>query len=855
MAIPTDNHRFYLKNLKHLRSEIERLALNIPVDEDLSPLCEHLEIGGKSVPNRFCVQPMEGHDAQPDGTPGDLTFRRYKRYARGGFGLIWLEATAVAMEARSSGVQLCLHEHNVEVFANLVTAIRKTARDGFDSDVVVFLQLAHTGRRSSPQPNLTQRIAEECPSVTDDYLDELQDRYVAVAKLASEAGFDGVDVKSCHGDLLAELHSAFAGTGRYGGSLENRTRFLRETLGRIGKDVPGILPTTRMSAYDALPYPHGFGVDKEDFRTPDLAEPVELVRMLKEAGVPILSVSTGCASLSTDVGKPSDSPGETSGKKEHPLVVLDRIMGITRRIQEAFPELPIVGGSYSWLRQFMPHVGSGAVRSGGAAIIGIGRGALAYPDAVRDVLATGQMDAGKCCISCSACIQLMRDGGATGCVIKDSDTYGPEYRRRRHFAPDHLIAEARRCHGCEAAPCSTGCPAGIDVPAFIRAFADNDIETAFAVIRQSNVLPEMCSHLCPAWLQCEGCCIETTLTGKPVPIRDIQYVVCWLARERGISAISLQESPTGRKAAIVGGGPTGVACAVKLLERGHSVTIIERATRLGGTPDSVIPADRFTEAQTEIGEILQPAIDAGILHLNLGRELGADTTLAELRAQYDAVLLAAGLCRELSLGKAEGAVDALTFLKQAKSGELKRVPGRIAILSGGDSAMDAALTAGKLGAVDLYVVYGGSFSEMHWHMPDDWFTTSGAHLLDLTRPLGYELDESGRLAGIKIGTTEYGPRDASGTRHLQLVPGTERLLNVDMVIEAMGLRVSDGLQDALEGIVFTEDGLIRTVGEDSFATGLDGVFAAGALINGGATVAQCVAEGMRAAEEINRMLS
>jgi NADPH-dependent glutamate synthase beta subunit-like oxidoreductase len=165
--------------------------------------------------------------------------------------------------------------------------------------------------------------------------------------------------------------------------------------------------------------------------------------------------------------------------------------------------------------------------------------------------------------------------------------------------------------------------------------------------------------------------------------------------------------------------------------------------------------------------------------------------------------------------------------------------------------MDAAVTAKELGAIDLYVVYPGPLSEMHWHMDDSWFRTSGANLLSLTRPLRYKTDRKGKLTGIEICRTEYG---TSKTRQLKTVPGSKSILKVDMVIEAMGLGVEDDLKKSLKGIHFTRNGLIKTVDENSFTTGRNKVFVAGGLINGGASVVHCIVDGMKAADQIDRFL-
>lgn len=857
MKLP-EHDAFHLKSLEDLRSEIARLGLSIPIEEDLAPLALPLKLAGITLPNRFCALPLESCDATPDGTPGPSTFRRYTRFAQGGFGLIWVEAAAVRDEARSSVAQLCLHRQNVAAFSDLVKTIRKAARDSGNQQIGVILQLAHSGRYSQqhgkPHPLLIhhhpaldrlQNIPDSHPLVTDDYLDELQGAYVQVARLALEAGFDGVDVKSCHKDLVSELHAASTRPGKYGGSFDNRTRFILETVARIRKETPELLVASRLSVYDAVPYPHGFGVDKDNYRTPDLKEPLRLVKKLKLAGVSVLGVAAS-------VPAPDSGPDSI----DHPLQAVSRSIDVTRTLQKAFPDLPMVGSGYSWLRQFLPPVAAGGIQNGGVSLIGMGRSAFAYPDAPADILKTGRMEPTRCCITCAACMELNESNGMTGCVIRDNATYGEDYRHRHQFSIENLREESRRCHYCEAANCTEGCPARIDIPAFLKAFADGDIKTAYGILRRSNVLPEMCSHLCPTWLLCEGACIETTLTGRSIPIRDIQYGVCWLARTQGLVGTVVPTARTGRTIAIVGAGPAGLACAVTLIEKGHNVVILESDQQLGGTPEIAIRSSRYAGARAEIDAILQPARDAGRLETKLGQTLGRDVTLDQLKKQYDAVLLAGGVWQEASLRpeRPREVIDALTFLKKAKRGELKSVPQQIAVLSGGDCAMDAAAVALELGAVDLYLVYPGPLSEMHWHMPDSWLRTSGTHCLTLTQPLGYETDRNGKLTGLRICRTELGPVDEAGRRSRKPAADSESVLKVGLVIEAMGLGVSSEFRKAIKGVAFTKDGLVKTNAPDSYATTLDKVYAAGGLINGGASAVQCIAEGMKAAEEIHRSL-
>lgn len=784
----------YDKTIEDFRRQAEELGVEIPVDEDISVLGESVDIGGAQAPNRFCVQPMEGCDGGMDGAPGTRTLERYLAYARGGFGLIWFEATAVVPEGRSGPNQLYLHKDNVDRFRELVEAVRSAG----GNDPVLILQLAHAGRFSVPNPVDAKTLDT----------DRLGRAYVEAARLAAEAGFDGVDLKCCHDDLICDL--------------KDPASFLKNTYTDIDEKVPGLFVTTRL------------GIRGAD----DMDAKIRLAGELRVLGMPLLNVSVENTFICSDAGRWDDKPVSINPVERHPLEVTARVLELTAEAQKRLPGLPVAGGCYSWLGALMPQVASGVVKSGGAAFAGIGRGALAYPDMVNDILADGAMIPGKCCIACSACMQLLRAGGNVGCVIHD-ELYGFNYRRRRRSAPEILKAEALRCHDCRNAPCIAACPAGIDIPGFVKAYADGDITRAYGIIRERNILPEMCSLLCPVSMMCEGACVETALTGHPVAIADIQHAVSRGARDAEKTGISLPDRRTGKHIAVVGAGPAGVACVAGLLKKGHEVTMYEAGERLGGTPEGMMRPERFRGGHEEMESLLRPALRSGRLEILYQYELGNNLRLKHLQEEYDATVIATGLWQERSLGKAQGVVDAVRFLKDHREGRLGSLPARVALLSGGDCAMDAAVTAHEAGVGDLFIVYAGSMSEMHWHLDDVWFRRNGVHCLFLNQPMGYEVDDNGVLKGLRICGVD---------------PLGERLLEVDMVIEAMGLGISDVLKNELDGVEFTEHGLVKMVRDGSFAVGPDNVFAAGGIINGGATVVQCVAEGMKAAEEINGIL-
>ncbi|MHB8902955.1 MAG: oxidoreductase, partial [Thermoguttaceae bacterium] len=790
-------------------------------------------------------------------------------YASGRFAFLWFEATAVLHEARSNPRQLWLHDGSVDDFARLVEAARGAARARYGHEITMVVQLTHSGRYSkpggTPRPLIAHHSAvldprhnlpPDYPLVTDDYLDRLQDTYVEAARLAARAGFDGVDVKSCHRYLVSELLASHTREGRYGGSLENRTRFLREVMGRIRQEVPQVFVTTRMNVYDAISYPYGFGVSRDDYRQPDLSEPIELIRQLRQYGLPLINVSIGNPYYNPHYGRPFDrSVAGVGAPPEHPLEGVDRFVNITRQVQQAVPDLPVVGGGYGWLRHLMPYVAAGVVKRGWATLIGQGRGAFAYPESVNDILTGAGMDPEKTCVTCTGCTQIMRDGAMTGCVIRDQAIYSVQYKLGRRFAMDHLRAEAQRCRDCEFATCTSNCPARVDVPSFVRAFADGDISRAYEVLRQRNVLPEMCAYICPAEVQCEGGCLEQIFDECALPIRDIQLVVSRVAREQGLVGVRLPEAASGKRVAVVGGGPAGLACAVRLLEKGHAVEILDRNNRLGGTPQWVIPGARYEDASAEVEAVLGPAIEAGRLRLRLGTSFGGDVGLDELTRNFDAVFLGVGLGRSTSLGEAPGVLDALGFLRDVKSGKVATVAGRVAVLGAGNTAMDAAVTAKELGAEDVFVVYRRSFNEMPaWPSERDRLLKVGCHLLILTQPIGYETDAQGKLRGLRIARTELGPPDESGRRRPIVVAGSEGRMAIDLVIEAMGQGIPAELRGALGDMRLTGQGLIATR-RGTQATTIPGVFAGGDLVNGGTTAVKGISEGMRAADEIDEFLT
>jgi 2,4-dienoyl-CoA reductase-like NADH-dependent reductase (Old Yellow Enzyme family) len=428
--------RFRLRSAGDLEDEARRLGLAIPFRDDLSVLLEKLPLGGRAAPNRLVVLPMEGADAEPSGAPSASTERRYRRYAAGGAGLIWCEAAAVRADGRSNPAQLLLTEGTLGGFARLVEEIRGAARRdrGPGHDPILVLQLTHSGRFSKPEgtprPLIVQNnphldplldLPPDAPLVSDDELAAIGDDFVEAADLAASAGFDAVDVKACHGYLIAETLAAHSREdSRYGGPFENRTRLFLEIVRRIREEAPGLLVTTRLSAADAVPFPFGFGMDPDEPERIDLTETKALVGRLARAGVRFLALSLGVPAWKPHYGRPFDEPvpgGQVPG--EHPLEGVARHLSLATEIQRSAPGTAVIGAGYSWLRALGPGVGAAMVAAGRSAAFGLGRGALAYPDFAADLIERGRLSSRKVCTTCSLCSYLLRRQRPVGCVVRD----------------------------------------------------------------------------------------------------------------------------------------------------------------------------------------------------------------------------------------------------------------------------------------------------------------------------------------------------------------------------------------------------------------------------------------------------
>lgn len=426
---------------EEFNSQRDELKLNIPYAEDLSVLSTPVQIGKKTVQNRLACQAMEGCDGTADGSPDELTIRRYDRFAKGGAGVIWFEATAVMREGRANPRQLWIHNNNIEDFKREVERIKQVAvkENGFEP--LVIMQATHSGRYSKPDGAPAPLIAYNSPVfekdnpidksriVTDEYIDTVKEALVGASLLAEKAGFDGVDIKACHRYLNCELLSAFNREGKYGGSLENRTRLLRESISGA-KEVcnKDFIVSSRLNVYDGFSYPYGFGVSSDGSTAFDPTEPVWLLKELERTGVELLNITMGNPYFNPHVNRPFASGGYEID--EHPLEGVARMLNGTAELKKQVPNIKIISSALSYLGTVAPNVAAGYIANGGFDIAGFGRTVFAYPDFAKDIINDSSMKKEKICICCSKCTHIMRcPGGTPGCVIRDKDVYLPIYKK------------------------------------------------------------------------------------------------------------------------------------------------------------------------------------------------------------------------------------------------------------------------------------------------------------------------------------------------------------------------------------------------------------------------------------------
>jgi NADPH2 dehydrogenase len=459
-----------LKDVAHFQDYLRSRHLSIPCDAELtfgeeSPLSQPIGRGKLRIGNRIAVQPMEGWDGTPDGNPSERTIRRWKNFGRSGAKLIWGgEAVAVSHAGRANPNQLVIAPHTEKGLASLRTDLidehRRAA--GSDDDLLIGLQLTHSGRycrpneQGRPEPRIVYRhpildrrlhLSGDHPLLSDAVIEAIVEDFHRAARLASELGFDFIDIKHCHGYLAHEFLSAHTRTGKYGGCFENRTRFLREVVQGVRSAAPALEIGVRLSAFDTIPfkpdpaqssegkpgqgipesgdqlspYRWGFGVNPVDPAEPDLSEPIRFLSLLQQLDIRLVNLTAGSPYYNPHIQRPAlFPPSDGYLPPEDPLIGVARQMTVTHELKQRFPDLIVLGTAYSYLQDFLPNVAQAAVREGWVDMVGLGRMMLSYPEILLDAINGQPLQRKRVCRTFSDCTTAPRNGLPSGCYPLDS---------------------------------------------------------------------------------------------------------------------------------------------------------------------------------------------------------------------------------------------------------------------------------------------------------------------------------------------------------------------------------------------------------------------------------------------------
>ncbi len=432
------------------------------------------------------------------------------------------------------------------------------------------------------------------------------------------------------------------------------------------------------------------------------------------------------------------------------------------------------------------------------------------------------------------------------------------------YNSEEAVEEANRCLTCQNAQCVKACPVSIDIPGFIKEIKEGNFEEAGYVIGKSSALPAICGRVCPQESQCEGKCIRG-IKGESVSIGKLERFVADYAREKGIKP-KKPETNNGRKVAVIGSGPAGLTCAGDLAKLGYDVTIFEALHEAGGVlvygiPEFRLPKDEVVKKEIENVKSLGVKIETDVV-------IGKSVTIDDLMEKegFEAVFIGSGAGLPKFMGipgeTACGVFSANEYLTRSNLMKAFRDdhdtpirPGKkVAVVGGGNVAMDAARTALRLGA-DVHIVYRRSEEELPARVEEVHHAKEEGIVFDLlTNPVEILVDENGWVSGIKCIRMELGEPDESGRRSPVEIPGSEFVIDVDTVIMSLGTSPNPLISSTTKGLDTNKRKCI-VAAEDTGATSKPGVFAGGDAVTGAATVILAMGAGKAAAKGIHEYLS
>jgi len=766
--------------------------------------------------NRLVSTPAVHSLATEDGYVTDDLIKRFIRMARGGIG--WLQTEDAVVTPRPSPCNLRISDDRfIDGLRRLTDAIRNAA-----PNVKIGIQLGHFLKAS--KRGYIQKVEE----VTREEIKEFIEQHNSAARRIKQCGFDSIehDFESCMTPprFLSRKNMR---TDEYGSTFENRMRLpleifdtAREILG------PDVILGERIQGSDLC---RG---GSTELHASQFA--IELARR----GVDYISVSAGGQyedHVPSPYGNPPWAYTGYSGLRCWPRAWdadganAYLAEAVRKALRRAGYQTPVICAGKIPTAEFAEEI----LKEGKADLIGMFRPFLCDPDWANKYLEGREDDIVRCCY-CNNCADL--NG------LKDVPTNCAKWQKWGNHPPGSFLL---------VPPCKGGCPAGLDVEGYIKLVTQGFYKDALNLIEKKIPLPAVISRVCPR--PCETKCNRKEID-QPIAINALKrFVVEEVEKRWGKEEITPVPRTKREKVAIIGSGPAGLTAAYDLVRNGYGVTIFEALPIPGGMPAVGIPEYRLPKKvlQTEIGDIRKLGVE-----IKLNSPVGKNgLTLDSLRKKgYKAIFIAVGAHKSLKLDvpgeDMEGVYHGTSFLHDVNTGKKVKVGKRVAIIGGGNVAVDAARTALRLGAKEVFIVYRRSRQEMPAH--DDEIKAAeeeGVKIHYLASPVKI-LGKDGKIVGIECIRMELGEPDASGRRRPIPIKGSEFVIDSDMVIPAIGeVPNLDFLHDSLK----TSEGTLK-VDPDNLTTGVPGVFAGGDAVTGPATVIEAIAAGHKAATSIDRYL-
>lgn len=802
-------------------------------------LFEPIKIGAVEIPNRVAMIPMNIHFSENDGFTGDEYTCLFTARARGGVGLIIYGAVLASQRSsKQQGLLIpyCFDVSHMHGLGNLTEAVhsfgskifiqlspgfgrqqRHSRQPGWAPSIVQLDKNKYFGNR----PHVSQKFVKVHPKwlpsiveremTVEDIQQDIRD-FVMGAELALFSGFDGIEIHTAHGYLLHQFFSPRTNkrTDRYGGSLENRTRFMVELLQALRKEFGSPVPIlVRLSGSEHLPD----GLTENEMRA--------IAKIAVDNGADCIDLTDGTNEAQKWMTPEHDHVHilEEQGKK------LKKVVG---------PTIPIISQSIH-----NPYTAEQAIANGDTDLIGLGRQLLADPEWAKKVRENRVKDIVRCNRDNCCYIYMYREVG-TRC------SRNPDLGKERFIKENWPTKPSVLERVPWLSPCGYGCPANIDATLYVHLIANGKFAEAAAVIRQKVPFPGVLGYVCPAF--CEKECQRNALdTDEPIAIRMLKRFA--VEQDSGLWKQNSKIAPaTGKRVAVVGSGPAGLTAAYYLAKRGNCVTVFEALPVVGGMMRVGIPDYRLSKT----------ILDAEITEIQkAGVEIKCNTRIDSIndlfKQGYDAIFLAIGAHRsakmEIKGDDHSGVLDGASFLREVNLGEKVKMGDDVAVIGGGNVAIDSARTALRLGTKTVTILYRRSEAEMPAY-PDEvkMALEEGVKIIYLASPI--KIDQDGDRLNLKCTRMQLGEPDASGRPQPKPIKGSEFTMGFNTIISAIG-QIPDIPQQF--GLATSQQNTIE-VNSDTLATSMKGVFAGGDMVSGSATVIEAIAAGRKAAASIDKFL-